>query len=173
MSDPVPTVACATCGKVHPVRESELIYGLPDEIFDLSQETRAERAKVSADICMLDDTRMSLRGLIPLPVKGRERPYRIGAWAELNQQDFREIYALRTDENQASHAPFEGTLANEIYRCPGSSGLGLEVRLTGPKTRPEFYFLDAANGLYIQQTEGISEHSAYEYSARRTSRDSV
>jgi hypothetical protein len=122
---------------------------------------------------MLDDTRMFLRGLIPLPVEGRERPYRIGVWVELDQQDFREIYALWTDENQAAHAPFKGTLANEIYHCPGSRGLALEVRLIGPKTRPEFHLVDPSHDLYAQQNDGISEHRAYEYSGRESSHDPV
>jgi hypothetical protein len=168
MSAPTPTVTCASCGTVHSVQESELTYGLPDEIYDLDEALRAERAKTSPDICMLDGTRMFVRGLIPLPVDGREDPYRIGACAEVSEEDFREIYSLWRDENQATRAPFKGTLANEIYRCPGSRGLALELRLTGPKTRPEIYFTNPTHDLCMQQRGGISDHQAYEYSDKRT-----
>lgn len=164
MPNTIPTVSCAICGKVHPLQEAELAYGLPDEIFELDTDTRAKRAYTSPDICVLDDSRRFLRALLPLPVEGRERPYRIGVWVEIDPQQFREIRALWADENQAAHPPFKAVLANEIRRCPGSRGLPLEVHLTGPKTRPECYIVDSTHTLFHQQTGGISEHSALEYS---------
>jgi hypothetical protein len=167
------TVPCVTCGKLHPIRETELIYGLPDEIFDLGDGPRAERAKTSLDICMLDNSRMFIRGLLPLPVLGTERPYNIGVWVELSTDTFREIYALWSDPDQASHAPFPGALANEVYGCPGSRGLPLEIRLTGPTTRPEFYLIGDGHDLIRQQRAGITQHQAYEYSERRLSQNVV
>ena len=165
------TVNCATCGKPHAVRDTELTYRLPNEIFDLEDERRAERAKISTDICMLDSSRMFLRGLLPLPVDGREGPYNIGVWVELSAQDFREIHALWSDPDQASHGPFPGALANEVYGCRDSRGLALEIRLTGPTTRPEFHLIGEGHDLIRQQREGITQHQAYEYSERRLSQN--
>ncbi len=166
MSTPSPSHACNTCGKLHPVREMELVYSLPDAIFELSEQDRAQRSKTSADICMLDESRMFLRAVLPLPVLGRDRPYRIGAWVEVSMDAFKQIHSLWDDPEQASYPPFAGTLANDIYNCPGSMGQAVELRLTGPKTRPDIFLTDSGQMLCQQQRNGISEHVAHQYSDR-------
>jgi hypothetical protein len=166
MSASSKTVICKTCGKAHPMENVELTYGLPDEIFGLTDESRNERAKTSPDICMLDGSRMFIRGVIPLPVEGRVKSYAIGAWAELSSDDFQRIYDLWDEPDQASSAPFPGTLANEIYNCPGSLGIAVEIRLTGPKSRPDIFVVDQGSILVRKQTQGISEHEAGEYTER-------
>ena len=151
----------------------ELVYSLPDAIFVLTEGARSQRSKVSTDICMLDGSRMFLRGDLPLPVLGRVRPYRIGAWVEVSVEDFKKIHSLWDDLGQAAHAPFSGMLANEIYSCPGSIGQSLEVRLTGPTSRPDIILVEEDQALCQQQRNGISEHMAHLYSDRIPSQDAV
>jgi hypothetical protein len=160
------TTICASCGKAHPTRDIELSYGLPDVIFNLDKEARSQRAKTSGDICMLDGHRMFLRGVMPLPVEGRERPYRIGAWIEVSSEDFHIIHELWTDPGQSSRAPFAGKLANEIYNAPGSLGLPVGLQLTGPTSRPDILMRDPGHELYRWQNEGVTEHEASELSER-------
>jgi hypothetical protein len=173
MSTSSPSRACKTCGKVHPIREMELVYSLPDAIFELSEQDRAQRSKTSTDICMLDESRMFLRAVLPLPVLGRDRPYRIGAWVEVSTEAFRQIHSLWDDPEQVSHSPFAATLANDIYNCPGSIGQTVELRLTGPKTRPDIFLTESDQMLCQQQQNGISEHVAHQYSERIPSQDAV
>jgi len=173
MSTSSATRVCKTCGKAHPLREMELVYSLPDEIFALTEQDRAQRSKTSSDICMLDGSRMFLRGVLPLPVHGRDRPYRIGAWVEVSPEAFQQIHSLWDDPNQASHAPFAGTLANEIYNCKGSIGQEVELQLTGPTSRPDIALVDIGQALCQQQRSGISEHTAHLYSDRIPSQDAV
>jgi hypothetical protein len=42
--------------------------------------------------------------------------------------------------------------------------LRLAVQLTGPKTRPQFFLDTAGHSLYVEQSRGIDEHRAIEYS---------
>ena len=165
------TIVCATCGKTHELTNVELAYILPDEIHAFGESERTARAKTSPDICMLDESRMFIRGLIPLSVDGREKPYRIGAWAEVAEGDFQKIYALWSDDKQAETPPFRGVLANEIAIAPSSRGLQVDLQLTGPRTRPEFYIKSAGHLLHREQTDGITEHRAIEYSDWRGWKD--
>lgn len=173
MRDRPASIACATCGAVHPIGGTELVYGLPDAIFELNGEARTERAEISTDICMLDGARHFLRGVIPLPVIGADRPYRIGAWVEMSEDDIRVVLSLWEDESQSMHPPFNGRLANEIHGHTGSRGLKVEVRLTGPTTRPDIRVLPSGNDLYERQREGITAHEAFGYSERKGNHDSA
>ena len=70
-------------------------------------------------------------------------------------QDYREIYAWWRDEKPSIPCAIQGgTWPTEIYLCPGSKGLSVEVRLTGPDTRPEFYVLDPNHNSVREATQG-------------------
>jgi hypothetical protein len=160
-------VTCLTCGKVHPLTESELVFGLPDEIFALSKEDRSARCHISDDICALDQQRFFVRGLLPLPVHGRAQVYRVGLWAEISAEVFRRILALWSDPAQSDEPRLPGILANQLPLIEeASAGLPVLIQLTGPKMRPEFYVQSVDHPLHTEQTNGIDEHRALEYSDR-------
>ena len=160
-------VTCSTCGKVHSLADSELVFGLPDEIFALSKEERSSRCCLGDDICALDQQRFFVRGLLPLPVHGRAQAYRIGLWAEISVEVFRRIHALWSDPAQSEEPRLPGILANQLpLNEETSSRLPILIQLTGPKTRPEFYVQRVDHPLYAEQTRGIDEHRALEYSDR-------
>ena len=166
-------VVCATCGKPHPINESELVFSLPDEIYALSAEERSARCDISADVCAVDRERFFLRGLLPLKVSTRSRPYRLGVWAEIASSDYKRIYELWSDPDQSAQAPIPGRLANglPLHQAP-TLGLAISIQLTGPKTRPEFFLARSEHPLFEEQEKGISEHRAIEYSDRSCHSDS-
>ena len=159
-------VICESCGKIHRLEETELAFRLPDPIFALSPEEQDSRCHISDDICAIDQERLFLRGLIPLPVPGREKKYNLGVWAEVDAETFGAIYKLWTDPLQADSGPYSGKLANAVPYFPNTVGLDLIIRLTGPTTRPEYYLQDKAHGLYLEQKIGISTHRILEYGDR-------
>ena len=160
-------VTCSQCGKVHPLADSELGFGLPDAIFALSKEDRSKRCRIQTDVCVLDRERFFLRGLLPLPVTGRAQDYRIGVWAEIAGDVYRRIHALWSDPTQADEPRLPGILASHLpMNVKESAGLPVWIHLTGPKTRPEFYMRSVHHPLYVEQTHGIDEHRALEYSDR-------
>ena len=132
------TAICSECGAVHSRADVELAFKLPDAIFALSAEERDARCIVGKEECTLDGQRYFLRGLIPIPVRGRERVYCIGAWAEIDAATRTRIRELWTDPLQSSEPPFAAILANSISLVPSTLGLPISLRLTGPTTRPEF-----------------------------------
>ena len=160
MSD---VVVCSVCGKPHPRAEIELYFSRPDTIHALSDDERQARCKSSADVWILDRERIFLRGLLPLSVHGRSRPYNIGVWAEVSDAVYRRIHELWTDPSQASEPRMPGALANRLPLQPDTLALAVLIQLTGPKTRPEYYVEPVVHPLYREQLHGIDEHRALEY----------
>ena len=158
-------VLCSQCGQRHSLESTELVFNWPDEIFSLTEEERAQRCTLGAELCALDRERFFLRGLLALPVKGRSVPYRIGVWAEITLMTYQRIYELWSDPDQSNEPRLAATLANRIpLHQSDSRGLAISIQLTGPTTRPE-YVIDAVDHtLYGEQHDGIDEHRALEYS---------
>src|SRR5215213_7644606 len=133
---------CSVCGAEHPKSELELYFVRPDPVVALSETERDERCKESDDLCTIDYERYFVRGVLPLPVEGREYAYQIGIWVEVKEDDFRSVVDLWTDEAQSNRPPFEGTLANDISLHESTPGLEVRLALTGPKTRPDIHVVN-------------------------------
>jgi hypothetical protein len=148
---------------VHSPSEIEVIFRRPDPLLQLREEERDERCVETSDLCTLDDRRFFVRGVLPIPVQGREVPYNWGIWAEVDAESFQRILDLWSDENQASEPPLRGALANDIPLFGITAGLSLQVFLTGPQTRPRFQLDESPHPLCKEQRQGIDEHRAAEY----------
>ena len=159
------SVTCSVCGQVHPIEDSELVLVLPDVIHGLAADERDARCKISADVCVLDRERFFLRGLLPIPVSGRSNPYNIGVWAEVPLETYRRVYDRWDDPDQRDEPRLPGALANNVP-LQGRDTLGVEIsiQLIGQKSRPEFYVESDGHPLNREQTQGIDEHRAIQYS---------
>lgn len=166
-------VICESCGNAHPRSDVELTFKYPDDIFELSDEAREARCKLNEDIVILDERRFFIRGLLPLDVTYRARPYNLGIWAEVTEGVFARIYALWDDPKQQDEPPMPGMLANTVPFHEGTVGLALTIELTGTKTRPQFLLDPVEHSLYIEQLVGIDEHRAFEYSDRASRKAAV
>lgn len=120
---------CASCGKEHPREEIELVFVLPQPIFELDEDQRAKRCDIDTDMCALDRSRFFLRGLLPIPVQGREIPYRIGLWVEVDEPTFGRICRLWNDPSQVSDPLLPAILANDVPLVPSTVGVEIDIRL--------------------------------------------
>lgn len=157
-------VMCSCCGKFVPSSDIELSFQRPDEIAEMDEDEIQQRCRFNDDIYILDDKRYFIRCTLPLPVHERIEPYAIGAWAEVEENDFGKIWHLWEDENQAQFPPISALLANKVPLTKESQGCKILIRLTGPSTRPEIEILDPECSLHREQTCGIAVHRASEYS---------
>lgn len=156
---------CAKCGKEHSLEDMELTFRRPDEVAKLSVDDRTHLVRENDDLCVVDGKRFFVRALLPLRIEFREFPYCIGLWVEVDQAAFRRIYDLWDSNDQVLEPPFAAQIANDIPTVAGSLGLRAELRLTGPTTRPDVFLEPSQHRLYVEQTRGIDEHRASEYSA--------
>ena len=159
-------VICDTCGRAHLREEIELALALPQAIFELGDDEREKRCDISGDMCAIDRNRFFIRGLLPIPVRGRGVPYRIGLWAEVDEPTFGCIYALWEDPSQVDEPLLPAILANDVPLVPSTIGIEVDIRLTGPTTRPDFYMRDTPHPLALEQRQGVDSHRALEYGNR-------
>src|SRR5271166_4463662 len=160
------TIICDTCGKAHPREEIELALALPQPIFELSDDERAKRCNLGGDMCAIDRNRFFIRGLLPIPVHGRNIPYRIGLWAEVDEPTFGRIYKLWDDPTQINEPLMPAILANDVPLVPSTMGIEIDIRLTGPSTRPDSYLRGSNHRLALEQRNGVNSHRALEYGNR-------
>ena len=156
---------CAVCGKDHPDDDIELTYVRPDDVFRVPDEQRAVRVHESPDFAVLDDSRFFVRAVLPIPVHGRKRDYNIGVWVEVDPECFQRVVERWEDANQAEEPPLPARLANAIKSLPDTTGLPVELRLTGLTTRPSVRVLAADHPLHAEQSSGVSLHRTLDYRA--------
>ena len=154
---------CPCCGKQLPADELELTFRRPDIIAAMAVEEIERRCAFNDEYYVLDEERYFLRCTLPLPVHGSDQPYSIGAWAELSATDFRLVWNLWSDENQADTPPMSARLSNMVPFHDNTLGMSAAVQLTGPHTRPEITLQESGSSLYAEQSQGIARHRAHEY----------
>lgn len=156
--------ACTCCGKIHRLDELELCYRRPDPVVALGREERDATARETDDLCSIGEDHYFIRAVLPLPVWERERSYNLGVWAQVSQDAFFRVIDLWDDPDQANEPPFEAMLANRLPDLPDTSGMPVQLELTGPKTRPRIVVpASSQHPLHEEQRRGITAHRASEY----------
>ncbi len=156
---------CHQCGKEHSIDEMELSFRRPDDAANLTPEERERTVKENNDLCIISGKRFFIRGVLPLTIEARERAYNIGLWVEVEQSAYDRVNELWIDPEQNKEPPFAALIGNSIPTLPETIGVSVKLQLTGPTSRPEVFVSASSHPLYIEQTEGITEHRAHEYSS--------
>jgi len=145
----------------------DVAFGLPDAIFALPSEQREARAKTHSDLCVLDDSRYFIRGVVYVPVQELGAQFGWGVWAEVSEDTFsryEEIY----DKDGSEEPPAAGILANIP---PGYAEVEqpLEIHFGPPDKRPTFKPTPAESEFHREHVEGLPVrkwHSIIERFAR-------
>lgn len=148
-------IDCPTCGEAHDLSDMDMSFARPDAYFAVRPSRREERWVLNPDLAALDGERFFVRGLVELPVRGGEHPFRWGAWARVSEAAFRRYEALWDDPERDREPPFVGALASQLPGYPQTLGLPVTVRLGGGTRRPTFTVDDAAHPLAAEQRQGV------------------
>ncbi len=154
---------CSQCGKDHDLLEPS--FRRPDIVFALPPEERRRRiVRDSDDLCVLsgeDGNRWFVRCILPIPVHEYPDGTAWGFWAEVSERDFATIEKNWTTEDQSRLGPFDATIANETKTLPGTMGLKVLLKPTGPKTRPVLRFAEgSSHQLAVYAESGVPLHVA-------------
>ncbi|HEY2685814.1 MAG TPA: DUF2199 domain-containing protein [Steroidobacteraceae bacterium] len=147
-------------------RHDMMSLGPTAVIKKIGESERAARCDISPDMCALDRNRFFLLGRLPIPVRDRALPYRIGLWAELDVHTLGRVFQLWDGPSQGSEPPLSAILVNNVPLVPTTLGLAIDIRLTGSKTHPEFFLRDLKHDLASEQRDGVDLHRALQYSHR-------
>jgi len=73
------TYRCATCGNSHEGLP-DMGFRWPEPCFGVPEAERDSRIKATSDTCSIDDEAFFIRGIILIPIKGRDDHFGLGVW---------------------------------------------------------------------------------------------
>jgi hypothetical protein len=133
-------VKCPLCNTEHELLEPT--FRRPDAVVRMPQDERARRVEEGDDLCRIaagggdEISRFFLRTVLPIRLTDIDNYTHWGLWVEVEERHARRAWELWDSPDQAKEPPFTGCVANEIAGYPDTIGLPVQVRLTGPSTRP-------------------------------------
>ena len=158
---------CPECGDEH--GELEPAFGLPDDVFVLPADERAERLHGNQDLVILSgatesDERFFVRCVLPVRLVDVGGETRWGVWAEVDEADARRIFDLWDEPDQAGEPPIAARIANALPGYPDTIGLPVQLQLTGPTSRPALTFpSDSIHPFAREARAGVRLHRLAEW----------
>jgi hypothetical protein len=155
------TFNCGTCGEEHSGLPKDYAFGLPDEVFALGYLDRYRRSRSNADLCILDEQRFFIRGVLPVPFADGDGEFVWGMWAEVTGEQH-DLYLAGFHDDLSDNPPFAARLANDV---PGYSCLRLQidVQFRAGNDRPVFSVPSRVDHILARERrQGISRARHHE-----------
>jgi hypothetical protein len=160
---------CSVCGEHHEELMLDIRMGLPEPVFELSEEEREERAEIWDDSAIFRSAdgrhHYYVRGLLEIPIPSLDRYFGYGAWIEVDAQSYDRLGELWNDEAGQDEPPFPGKLANELAPYEGTMDLPVMLQLRAVELLPTVELVETDHVLRGEQQTGISEARAEELAA--------
>jgi hypothetical protein len=158
---------CPQCGEEH--RLLDPLFKRPDFVFGLPADEQTKRVLQTDDVCSVEPAgdearRHFVRCTLPFDLTDVGGTTQWGLWAEIAEKDATRMFELWSDPEQQKEPPFRGVVANHLPGYPETLGLPVEVRLTGPATRPELAFpVHVQHPLAAEYRSGVTAHRVIEW----------
>ena len=160
---------CSVCGEHHDEMMLDIRMGLPEPVFELPDEERAERAEFGDDSGIYRGAdggeHYYVRGLLEIPIPSLDRYFGYGAWIEVDGESYDRLGELWDDERGREEPAFSGRLANELAPYAGTFGLPVMLQLREVELLPVIELVDTDHRLRAEQQNGITEARAQELAA--------
>ena len=167
---------CSSCGKVHNDLP-DIGADKPDHWFSIPESERAERCKLTPDLCEIDNQFFFVRGVIQIPVRDYDRDFGLGVWVSHKRENF-ETYAETFRQNNSivrrilgskalksepkPFGPFFGWLDTSIRGFPETKQLKTNAHYREKeKLRPRIELEPTDHPLAVAQREGIGLDEAW------------
>lgn len=149
---------CSVCGETH---EDLPHVGIdkPDHWWDVPEDERDRRVKLTTDTCVIDDEHFFIRGVIEIPVIGHPDNFGFGVWVSQKRENF-QTYVENFDSD--SIGPFFGWLCNRIsYYEEETLFLKTMAHFRGASLRPGIELEETDHPLPVAQRHGITLEEAW------------
>ena len=148
---------CSHCGETHAEWPPDLGFQRPDEVWVLDEDAATSRVKANNDLCILDERRHFIRGILFVPVRNIDESWGIGLWVEVEKLHF-DRYCDHYDEDGTSEPRFPGSIANALRAFPGALGATVEIQLGSSTERPSLWFCEGSSvDLAVAQLGGLDD----------------
>lgn len=154
-------MTCTYCGGSFADHVTGVAFELPDDVWMLPETERAERVKRRGGVCVLDNERFFVRGVLAVRVADSDHTLEWSVWTEIAQDDYLQ-YLMFFLLDGASTRPAGGTLANTLRGYDELDGHPVVVRFGAGNNPPNFELEKSTHCLYRDQREGISHARLHE-----------
>lgn len=153
---------CATCKEWHDGPEFSYAAQAPDLYNDIPETERQHRCQLTPDTCIIDGKHHFLRGVIEVPIVGRDQVMVLGVWVSQSEASFAKVMAAWDKPEQASLAPTFGWLCTRLAFYPDTEHLKTMVHQREAGLRPWVELEPTDHPLAVDQREGITLERAHE-----------
>ena len=150
---------CSICGHTHEGLPADWAYTLPDVVWTIPAEARAEAAHFTDDLCDYGG-RFFIRGLLLVPFLEAQGSFGWGVWAEVDLSVFMR-YLDFYDADGTNEPPLDGTLANELPAYASSAGSPLKIQFQTQTQRPAFILRQEDFGRLASEQRGGMDSARY------------
>jgi len=152
---------CSTCGETHDGLPTDHGWKLPDVVWAIPENDRANRAKFNSDLCQFDGD-FFIRCLLKLPFKEQSDYYGWGVWVRVQEPDFYRYVELY-DKDGSDEPAVSGAIANAMPGYSSTLGLPVVVQFQNSTSRPAVHLPAAStHPLAVDQSAGIDNRRYHE-----------
>ncbi|MGC2402769.1 MAG: DUF2199 domain-containing protein [Acidobacteriaceae bacterium] len=156
---------CRICRQRHSTLPLSFSCKAPLAVTAIPTRQVDSRVVITPEQCVIDDRHFFLRGRIVVPIRGCDKPFVWGVWAQVSAKNFYCSYKGWSTAGRENEPPFEGRLANDLFFFGGPPGLALEVHTQAVGRRPHFVVSSTSHAIGREQREGITLARAEEIAA--------
>jgi hypothetical protein len=150
---------CSICGMQHEGMVTDQAYKLPDDVWNLSETEKAEKARFDSDLCQFGE-RFFIRGLLLVPFLSQPGAFGWGVWAEVDWSTFKRYLELYESDGSAEPA-HRGMLANAVLGYPSSLNSEVDINFGDASKRPTISFLAEDGGSLAEEQRGGMSAARY------------
>ena len=155
---PIFSYTCSGCGELHEGAPS-FSWNEPLNYHCLSDEDK-EKAKLSEDLCVINDGGFFVRGVIEVPIIDFDDPFMWGVWVSQSEENFN-FYAEHFDEDLLGRETF-GWLSTQLPIYEDTVNLKTIVQFQNENMRPKIYIQECDHQLSHDFHNGITSEKAIE-----------
>jgi hypothetical protein len=150
---------CTICGELHDDLP-DVGVDKPDHWWDVPEEERSRRIKLTSDTCVIDGKDFFIRGVIEIPIHDYPERFGFGVWVSQKRENFL-TYVQNPDS--AEIGPFFGWLCTRIgYYSEDTLLLKTMAHFRSDGLRPMIELEPTDHPLAVDQRDGITLAKAWE-----------
>lgn len=131
-------------------------FEAPANWFGLTESERSIRAKLSQDVCLIDQKELYIRGCLEIPILDSPEIFVWGVWVSVSKDTFLYVHKMWDAEIPDGEPPRFGWLCNWIDGYPEPHEIRCHVFLRSGNLRPRIVLEPTDYPLALEQRNGIT-----------------
>ena len=128
----------------------------PENWLGLPEAERATRAKLSADVCIIDQKEFYVRGCVEIPVLDSAEIFVWGVWVSVSEESFRYIHEKWDSPIDDNEPPRFAWLYTWLRGYPDPADIKCHLFLRSGNQRPRIVLEATDYPLAVDQRRGIT-----------------